>query len=132
MKKRNRGGDRRKPATVVAKELCINDIHNINLKKEKIKKMIHTYGLNEDKWNVIVQGRSIGAMSNGSLVLILHVSVTVNDPLGVLTLSGYGSCLIGNVKVSHSPDDEIIFSYNPDAYDHAFISAITDAVDQIL
>lgn len=132
MKKRNRRGDRRKPATFVAKELYVNDIHYVDLKKEKIKKMIQTYGLNEDKWDVIVEGRSIGAMTDGSILLTLHVSVTVNDPMGVLTLPGYGSCLIGKIEVSNRPDDEIIFSYNADAYDHAFVSAVADAVEQIL
>lgn len=132
MKKRNRHGDRRKPVTVVAKELFVDDDYILEQKKEKIKKMIQTYGHAEDKWSVSIMGRSVGSTNDGTIVLTLQVRVTVNDPLGVLKLCGYGSCSIGKIGVSNRSGYEITFLYNPDAYDHAFTSAVADAVGQIL
>ena len=99
MKKRNRHGDRRKPVTVVAKELFFDDDYILERKKEKIKKMIQTYGHAEDKWSVCIMGRSVGSTNDGIIVLTLQVRVTENDPLGVLKLCGYGSCSIGKIDL---------------------------------
>ena len=135
MKKRKgkRNSKNRSPR-IVTKEFVLNDSFNINQKKEKIKKMTEAFGPEGEGWQVCVKGRSIGPMTDGTLVLTIGVEVFVKDPdpAWAMKFSGLGSSYIGKIEMSGMSNNTVEFSFNPESYENAYLSAVTDAISQII